>query len=175
MSYSAVMSSRCNRSILCYQISKQNLIYWYFLHLHWISTDELCGVKGAVLEFERQSRRCEEQEKWEKAKAKEDIVNGDKNAAEIHVKNAIRRKDMKENYLRLSARVNAVAVRVGSAIRECYSIFHIDPFTKCTYFQVTSIMVGVIRKMRIVLASKNFVDISSFMDMWPQPTNYLEV
>lgn len=67
-------------------------------------------------DLERQSKKSEKQEKLEKAKAKKAIAAGNVDVARIHAENAIRQKNQKVNYLRMSARVDAVASRVQSAL-----------------------------------------------------------
>lgn len=80
------------------------------------STEHLFNLKFAVKDLERQSKKCEKQEKQEKAKAKKAIAAGNVDVARIHAENAIRQKNQKVNYLRMSARVDAVASRVQSAL-----------------------------------------------------------
>lgn len=78
--------------------------------------EHLFNLKFAVKDLERQSKKCEKQEKQEKAKAKKAIAQGNVDVARIHAENAIRQKNQKVNYLRMSARVDAVASRVQSAL-----------------------------------------------------------
>lgn len=78
--------------------------------------EHLFNLKFAVKDLERQSKKCDKQEKLEKAKAKKAIANGNVDVARIHAENAIRQKTQKVNYLRMSARVDAVASRVQSAL-----------------------------------------------------------
>lgn len=66
--------------------------------------------------MERNSKRCEKEEKQEKAKTKQAIQKGNLEVARIHAENAIRQKNQAINYLRMSARVDAVASRVQSAL-----------------------------------------------------------
>lgn len=78
--------------------------------------EHLFNLKFAVKDLERQSKKCDKQEKQEKAKAKKAIAAGNVDVARIHAENAIRQKTQKVNYLRMSARVDAVASRVQSAL-----------------------------------------------------------
>lgn len=73
-------------------------------------------MKFAVKELERNSKRCEKEEKQEKAKTKQAIQKGNMEVARIHAENAIRQKNQALNYLRMSARVDAVASKVQSAV-----------------------------------------------------------
>lgn len=78
--------------------------------------EHLFNLKFAVKELERNSKKCEKEEKLEKAKAKKAIQKGNMDVARIHAENAIRQKSQSVNYLRMSARVDAVASRVQSAL-----------------------------------------------------------
>jgi charged multivesicular body protein 1 len=73
-------------------------------------------LKFAVKELERNSKKCEKEEKIEKQKCKKAIQKGNVEGARIHAENAIRQKNQSLNYLRMSARVDAVASRVQSAL-----------------------------------------------------------
>lgn len=52
----------------------------------------------------------------EKEKAKKAIQKGNMEGARIHAENAIRQKNQALNYLRMSARVDAVSSRVQTAL-----------------------------------------------------------
>lgn len=67
-------------------------------------------------ELERNSKRCEKEEKQERAKTKTAIQKGNVEVARIHAENAIRQKNQAINYLRMSARVDAVSSRVQTAL-----------------------------------------------------------
>jgi charged multivesicular body protein 1 len=73
-------------------------------------------LKFAVKELERNSKKCEKEERLEKQKCKKAIQKGNVEGARIHAENAIRQKNQSLNYLRMSARVDAVASRVQSAL-----------------------------------------------------------
>jgi charged multivesicular body protein 1 len=64
--------------------------------------------------------------------------------ARIHAENAIREKNQGLNFLRMSARVDAVAQRVQTAV---------------TMKQVTSSMKGVVQSMDRAMASMNLVQV----------------
>lgn len=69
--------------------------------------------------------------------------------AKIHAENAIRQKNQSINYLRMSARVDAVASRVQTAI---------------TTKRVTQGMTGVVKAMDAAMKSMSLEKISSVMD-----------
>lgn len=78
--------------------------------------DHLFNLKFAAKELERQSKKAEKEEKTEKMKLKKAIQKGNMEVARIHAENAVRQKNQSLNYLRMSARVDAVSSRVQSAV-----------------------------------------------------------
>ncbi|XP_044751155.1 charged multivesicular body protein 1b [Coccinella septempunctata] len=113
----------------------------------------LFNLKFAVKELERSSKRCEKEEKQEKAKTKQAIQKGNMDVARIHAENAIRQKNQSLNYLKMSARVDAVASKVQSAV-----------MTR----KVTNSMAGVVKAMDAAMKSMNLEKISSVMDKFEQ-------
>ncbi|KAF7287033.1 charged multivesicular body protein 1 [Rhynchophorus ferrugineus] len=113
----------------------------------------LFNLKFAVKELERNSKRCEKEEKQEKAKTKQAIQKGNMEVARIHAENAIRQKNQALNYLRMSARVDAVASKVQSAV---------------TTRKVTNSMAGVVKAMDAAMKSMNLEKISGVMDKFEQ-------
>lgn len=110
--------------------------------------------------MERNSKKCEKEEKAEKAKAKKAIQKGNMDVARIHAENAIRQKSQSVNYLRMSARVDAVASRVQSAL---------------TTRNVTNSMAGVVRAMDAAMKGMNLEKISTLMDKFEQQFEDLDV
>lgn len=88
--------------------------YQIFLNEH--SLDHLFNLKFAVKEFERNSKKCDKEEKAERAKLKKAIAKGNMEVARIHGENAIRQKNQSLNYLKMAARIDAVASRVQTAV-----------------------------------------------------------
>lgn len=80
--------------------------------------------------------------------------------ARIHAENAIRQKNQAINYLRMSARVDAVASRVQSAL---------------TTRKVTNSMAGVVKAMDAAMKSMNLEKISGLMDRFEQQFEDLDV
>ncbi|CAG9769104.1 unnamed protein product [Ceutorhynchus assimilis] len=113
----------------------------------------LFNLKFATKELERNSKRCEKEEKQEKAKTKQAIQKGNMEVARIHAENAIRQKNQSLNYLRMSARVDAVASKVQSAV---------------TTRKVTNSMAGVVKAMDAAMKSMNLEKISNVMDKFEQ-------
>lgn len=67
-------------------------------------------------QMERTAKRCEKDEKLQKAKVRKALAQGNVEGARIYAENAIRKKNEGLNYLRMAARVDAVANRVQSTI-----------------------------------------------------------
>lgn len=80
--------------------------------------------------------------------------------ARIHAENAIRQKNQSINYLRMSARVDAVSSRVQSAL---------------TTRKVTSSMQGVVKAMDAAMKGMNLEKISTLMDKFEQQFEDLDV
>ncbi|KAH8406364.1 hypothetical protein KR215_011900, partial [Drosophila sulfurigaster] len=124
------------------------------------SIEHLFNLKFAVKELERNSKKCEKEEKLEKAKAKKAIQKGNMDVARIHAENAIRQKNQAVNYLRMSARVDAVASRVQSAL---------------TTRKVTGSMAGVVKAMDAAMKGMNLEKISSLMEKFESQFEDLDV
>ncbi|GFG32589.1 hypothetical protein Cfor_04717 [Coptotermes formosanus] len=124
------------------------------------SFEHLFNLKFAVKELERNSKKCEKEEKLEKQKCKKAIQKGNVEGARIHAENAIRQKNQSLNYLRMSARVDSVASRVQSAL---------------TTRRVTQSMAGVVKAMDAAMKSMNLEKISNLMDKFESQFEDLDV
>uniref|UniRef100_A0A1B6MRV6 Charged multivesicular body protein 1b n=1 Tax=Graphocephala atropunctata TaxID=36148 RepID=A0A1B6MRV6_9HEMI len=122
--------------------------------------NHLFNLKFATKELERNSKRCEKEERAERAKTKKAIQKGNTEVARIHAENAIRQKNQAVNYLRMSARVDAVASRVQTAL---------------TTRKVTQSMAGVVKAMDAAMKSMNLEKISSLMDKFENQFEDLDV
>merc|ERR1712126_715648 len=120
----------------------------------------LFNLKFASKELERNSKKCDKEEKVEKAKLKKAIEKGNMEVAKIHAENAIRQKNQSLNFLRMSARVDATASRVQSAV---------------TTKKVTKSMEGVVKGMSAAMKSMNLEKISSLMDKFESNFEDLDV
>lgn len=80
--------------------------------------------------------------------------------ARIHAENAIRQKSQSINYLRMSARVDAVASRVQTAL---------------TTRKVTNSMAGVVKAMDAAMKGMNLEKISGLMDKFESQFEDLDV
>ncbi|NXI00273.1 CHM1B protein, partial [Pachycephala philippinensis] len=88
------------------------------------------------------------------------IQKGNMEVARIHAENAIRQKNQAINFLRMSARVDAVAARVQTAV---------------TMGKVTKSMAGVVKSMDATLKSMNLEKISALMDKFEHQFETLDV
>merc|ERR1712002_611234 len=120
----------------------------------------LFNLKFAAKELERNSKKCDKEEKAEKLKLKKAIEKGNHEVARIHAENAIRQKNQSLNFLRMSARVDATASRVQSAL---------------TTKKVSKSMEGVVKGMSAAMKSMNLEKISSLMDNFEKEFEDLDV
>lgn len=120
----------------------------------------LFNLKFAAKDLERNSKKCEKQEKEEKVKVKKCIQKGNMDGARIHAENAIRNKSQALNYLKMAARVDAVASRVQTAV---------------TQRKVTSSMAGVVKNLDSAMKSMNLEKISGLMDKFEHQFEDLDV
>ncbi|XP_065076874.1 charged multivesicular body protein 1B2 [Ochlerotatus camptorhynchus] len=120
----------------------------------------LFNLKFAVKDLERNAKKCEKEEKTEILKTKKAIQKGNTEVARIHAENAIRQKNQSLNYLRMSARVDAVASRVQTAL---------------TTRQVTNSMAGVVKAMDAAMKGMNLEKISGLMDKFESQFEDLDV
>ncbi|XP_017275255.1 charged multivesicular body protein 1b-like [Kryptolebias marmoratus] len=120
----------------------------------------LFNLRFAAKELQRNSKKCDKEEKAEKAKVKKAIQMGSMEVAAIHAENAIRQKHQSLHFLRMSARVDAVASRVQTAV---------------TMNQVSKSMSGVVKSMDATLKSMNLEKISALMDKFEKQFETLDV
>ena len=120
----------------------------------------LFNLKFASKQLLRDSKKAEKEEKAERTKLKKAIEKGNMEVARIHAENAIRQKSQAVNYLRMSARVDAVAQRVQTAV---------------TTKRVTNSMSGVVKAMDSAMRSMNLEKISGLMDKFEKEFEDLDV
>lgn len=120
----------------------------------------LFNLKFAAKNLERQSKKCAKDERTEQVKLKKAIQKNLMEPARVHAENSIRQKNQSLNFLRMSARIDAVAQRVQSAVA-----------TK----QVTQSIAGVVKAMDAAMKSMNLEKISSLMDKFEKDFEDLDV
>ncbi|XP_022913515.1 charged multivesicular body protein 1b-like [Onthophagus taurus] len=120
----------------------------------------LYNLKIAAKQLQRNSVKCEKEEKVEKLKTKKAIQKGNMDIARIHAENAIRQKNQAVNFLRMSARVDAVANRVESAL-----------MTR----KVSRSMSGVVKSLDTAIKTNNLERISALMDTFDRQFEEMDV
>eukprot|EP00053_Salpingoeca_punica_P005896 m.57243 g.57243 ORF g.57243 m.57243 type:complete len:196 (-) comp13444_c0_seq2:175-762(-) len=120
----------------------------------------LFNLKMAAKQLDRLSKKCDKDEKSEKAKLKKAIEKGNNDGARIHAENAIRQRNQSLNFLRMSARVDAVAQRVQTAV---------------TMKKVTSSMKGVVQAMDKALSSMDLMKLGGLMDQFEHQFENLDI
>lgn len=71
-------------------------------------------LKFTSKSLQRQSKKCEKEEKAQKLKIKKAMEKGNIDGARICAENAIRKRNEQMNYLRLSSRLDAVVARLDT-------------------------------------------------------------
>lgn len=74
--------------------------------------DQIFELKYLSKGLIQQSKKCEEEERLQKLKAKRALEKGNMEGASIHAENAIRKKNEALNYLKMSSRLDAVIARL---------------------------------------------------------------
>jgi charged multivesicular body protein 1 len=120
----------------------------------------LFNLRFAAKELQRSSKKCDKQEKEEKAKLVTALKKGNRDVAQIHAENAIRKKNESLNYLRMSARIDAVGARVQTA---------------ATQKRVTQSMSGVVKAMESAMKSMNLEKVQELMDRFERDFENLDV
>ncbi|CAB4060020.1 CHMP1 [Lepeophtheirus salmonis] len=77
--------------------------------------DSMFQLKFTAKSMSRLSKNAEKEAKEQERKVKKSLENGQVEMARIYAENAVRKKNESINYLRMSAKVDAVASRVQSA------------------------------------------------------------
>ena len=111
---------------------------------------------------------------------KKAIQKGNMEVARIHGENAIRQKNQSLNFLRMAARIDAVASRVQTAVTTkkvlARNFYHMIRFAKFfTSQKVTQSMAGVVKAMDSAMRSMNLEKISALMDKFEKQFEDLDV
>jgi charged multivesicular body protein 1 len=121
---------------------------------------QLFNLKFTSKTLQRNHKKSLKEEKVQKKKLKKAIEQGNMDGARIYAQGAIREKGQAINYLRLSARIDAVASRVHTAV---------------DMSGVTKSMCGVVKGMDKVLSGMNVEKISKAMDKFEKQFEDLDV
>lgn len=122
--------------------------------------NHLFNLRFAAKELSRNAKKCEKMEKEEKLKLTNALKKGNREVAQVHAENAIRKKNESLNYLRMSARIDAVAARVQTA---------------ATQKRVTTSMQGVVKAMESAMKSMNLEKVQNLMDRFEKDFEDLDV
>ena len=122
--------------------------------------NQLFNLKFTAKQFEKQSKKCEKNEKVQKLKLKQAIEKGNMEGARIYAQNAIREKNQALNYLRLASRIDAVAARVETAVR---------------MKSVTRSMAGIVSGMDKAMQTMDMTKITAVMDQFEKQFEDLDV
>lgn len=87
-------------------------------------------VQFTIKQLDKLSKKAEKASSDERIKVKKALEKGDKGSAQIYAENAIRKRNESLNFLRLSARVDAVSSRVQTALTMKSVVRGIDQVTK---------------------------------------------
>uniref|UniRef100_A0A0N5B6X1 Charged multivesicular body protein 1b n=1 Tax=Strongyloides papillosus TaxID=174720 RepID=A0A0N5B6X1_STREA len=122
--------------------------------------NHLFNLRFAAKELVRNSKKCEKEEKDEKNKLVNALKKGQREVAQVHAENAIRKKNESLNYLRMSARIDAVAARVQTA---------------ATQKRVTQSMSGVVKAMESAMKSMDLEKVQNLMDRFERDFENMDV
>ena len=125
------------------------------------SMDEtLFQLKFCSKQLERLSKKAEKEQKKEEAQLKKALEKGDVERGRIYAENAVRKKNESINYLRMSAKVDATASRVQSAV---------------TMKGVAKNMEGVVKALDKAVNSMELTKITEVMDKFESQFEDLDV
>ena len=122
--------------------------------------NELFNMKFTVKSLNRNSKKCEKNERLQKQKLKKAIENGQIETAKVYAQNAIRERNQAVNYLQLASKIDAVAARVQTAIN---------------MGNLTKNMSHVVKGMDKVMTSMNVESISKTMDQFEKQFEDMDV
>lgn len=118
------------------------------------------NLKFVCKQFGKNSKQCEKEEKQEQIKCKQAMQKSNMEGAKIYAQNSIRKKNEALNFLRLAARMDAVASRLDTAIK---------------MQMVTKSMGAMVKGMDKVLKSMNPESISKLMDTFEKQFETMDV
>lgn len=118
------------------------------------------NLKFVTKQFAKNSKTSEKEQKKELEKCKQAMTKGNMETAKIFAQNAIRKKNESINFLRLSARMDAVAARLDTAIK---------------MKMVTKSMGATCKGMEKVLQGMNPEQISHLMETFEKQFDNMDV
>ncbi|KAG5104192.1 hypothetical protein JHK82_041162 [Glycine max] len=122
--------------------------------------NQIMELKFTSKSLQRQSRKCEKEEKSEKLKVKKAIEKGNMDGARIYAENAIRKRTEQMNYLRLASRLDAVVARLD---------------TQAKMTTISKSMGNIVKSLESSLATGNLQKMSETMDSFEKQFVNMEV
>ncbi|WVZ00297.1 hypothetical protein V8G54_026366 [Vigna mungo] len=122
--------------------------------------NQIMELKFTSKSLQRQSRKCEKEEKAEKLKVKKAIEKGNMDGARIYAENAIRKRTEQMNYLRLASRLDAVVARLD---------------TQAKMATISKSMGNIVKSLESSLATGNLQKMSETMDQFEKQFVNMEV
>lgn len=122
--------------------------------------DMLFNLRFTVKQLERLAKKSEKEQKVQETKVKKSIQAKNVDTARVYAENAIRKKNEGLNYLRMAARVDAVAAKVQSAV---------------TMKDVAKKMEGVTKALDKAMASMDLEQVQKVMEKFEQQFEDLDV
>jgi charged multivesicular body protein 1 len=122
--------------------------------------DTMFNLKFTSKQFDKEARKCEKKQAAAQKQVAACIKAGDMERAKIYAQNAIRHKNQSLNFLKLSARMDAVRSRIDMALKQ-------QQVTK----QMSSVTVG----MGAALKSMNPAKVAMVMDKFETTVENLDV
>ncbi|XP_013391829.1 charged multivesicular body protein 1a-like [Lingula anatina] len=122
--------------------------------------DTLFQLKFSIKQMERMAKKAEKESNSQKAKVKKALTQRNVEVAQVYAENAIRKKNEGLNYLRMAARVDAVASRIQTAV---------------TMQQMTKNMEGVTKALDKAMASMDLEKVQEVMSKFENQFEDLDV
>ncbi|XP_010255025.1 PREDICTED: ESCRT-related protein CHMP1-like [Nelumbo nucifera] len=122
--------------------------------------EQIIQLKLTSKSLVREAKKCEQEEKSEKAKVKKVIEKGNMDGTRIYAQNAIRKCNEQLNYLRLASRLDAVVARLES---------------QRNLQTVGKSMSGIVKSLEGALSVGNMEKISQTMDRFKKGFVNMEV
>nr|ABK21937.1 unknown [Picea sitchensis]ABK25909.1 unknown [Picea sitchensis] len=122
--------------------------------------NQIMDLKITSKSLQRQSRKCEKEEKAEKLKVKKAIEKGNMDGARIYAENSIRKHNEQLNYMRLASRLDAVVSRLD---------------TQAKMMTINKSMTSIVKALDSALATGNLQKMSETMDQFETQFVNMEV
>lgn len=122
--------------------------------------DQIFELKFTSKQLNKQSQKCESEEKAEKVKAKKAMEKGNMEGAKIYAQNAIRKKSEALNYLQLASRLDAVVSRLDQQAKMA---------------SVSKSMAGIVKTLNVALKNAPLDKMVNTMNQFEKQFEDLDV